>query len=93
MGTKDLSHVDAAGRACMVDVSPKETTERWARARATVEMAPETARAIAEAAVAKGDEVAAERLAGIMAAKRTADLIPLCHPLPLDHVAVALEVF
>ena len=87
-----LTHLDASGSARMVDVSPKPPTVRWARARATVEMAAETARLIADAAVAKGDVIGVARVAGIMAAKRTADLIPLCHPLPLDQVEVDVRV-
>jgi cyclic pyranopterin phosphate synthase len=89
---KSLTHLDAQGAARMVDVSTKPPTARWARARATVEMARETAAAIREARLAKGDLIAVARLAGIQAAKRTADLIPLCHPLPLEHVEVDLEV-
>jgi cyclic pyranopterin phosphate synthase len=86
----DLSHVDESGAVRMVDVGSKPVQRRRARARAVVRMAPETAARLAE--LPKGDALAAARLAGIMAAKRTADLIPLCHPLPLTHVAVDLEV-
>jgi len=74
----------------MVDVGGKPLSRRRASAAATVRMAPETARRLRE--LPKGDALAAAQLAGIMAAKRTADLIPLCHPLPLSHVAVELEV-
>ncbi len=74
----------------MVDVGGKELSRRRAIARAEVRMAPETARRLRE--LPKGDALAAAQLAGIMAAKRTAELIPLCHPLPLYHVAVELEV-
>jgi len=74
----------------MVDVGGKELSRRRAVARAEVRMAPETARRLRE--LPKGDALAAAQLAGIMAAKRTAELIPLCHPLPLSHVAVELEV-
>jgi cyclic pyranopterin phosphate synthase len=74
----------------MVDVGGKPVSRRRARARGVVRMAPETAVRLAE--LPKGDALAAARLAGIMAAKRTSDLIPLCHPLPLTHVAVELEV-
>ncbi len=91
-GSGRLTHLDEAGAARMVDVSPKPPTVRWARARATVEMAPETAKLIGDAAIAKGDVLGVARVAGIMAAKRTADLIPLCHPLPLDQVEVDLQV-
>ncbi len=87
-----LTHVDADGEATMVDVSPKAVTARVARARAVVEMAPETARAIREATLGKGEALGVARVAGIMAAKRTGDLIPLCHPLALDHVAVDFAV-
>ena len=92
MAEDSLTHVDAEGTARMVDVSRKPETLRRARARAVIEMAPETARAIAEANIAKGDVVSVARLAGIMGGKRTADLIPLCHPLPLEHIAVELSV-
>jgi cyclic pyranopterin phosphate synthase len=86
----DLSHVDETGAVRMVDVGSKPVSRRRARAQAVVRMAPETAARLAE--LPKGDAVAAARLAGIMAAKRTSELIPLCHPLPLTHVAVELEV-
>ncbi|MGB0588939.1 MAG: cyclic pyranopterin monophosphate synthase MoaC [Myxococcota bacterium] len=87
-----LTHVDDDGSARMVDVSDKGVTARKAVARAIVEMAPATATAIRDAAIAKGDVISVARLAGIMAAKRTAELIPLCHSLPLDHVSVELEI-
>ena len=86
----ELSHVDESGAVRMVDVGGKPVSRRRARARAVVRIAPETAARLAE--LPKGDALAAARLAGIMAAKRTADLIPLCHPLPLTHVAVDVEV-
>jgi cyclic pyranopterin monophosphate synthase len=86
----DLSHVDEEGRLRMVDVGHKEVSRRRAVAHASLRMAPETARRLRE--LPKGDALAAAQLAGIMAAKRTSDLIPLCHPLPLTHVDVALEV-
>jgi len=86
----ELSHVDEAGEIRMVDVGSKPVQRRRARARAVVRMAPETAARLAE--LPKGDALAAARLAGIMAAKRTAELIPLCHPLPLTHLAVELRV-
>ncbi|MGZ4309368.1 MAG: cyclic pyranopterin monophosphate synthase MoaC [Gaiellaceae bacterium] len=86
----DLSHVDESGAVRMVDVGGKPVQRRRARARAVVRMAPDTATRLAE--LPKGDALAAARLAGIMAAKRTAELIPLCHPLPLTHLAVELEV-
>ena len=84
-----LTHFDAAGQAHMVDVSGKEATAREAVAEAAVVMSPETL-ALAQGGAAKGDVLGVARLAGIMGAKRTADLIPLCHPLPLDKVALDL---
>lgn len=86
----ELSHIDARGRARMVDVGAKDETERFARAEARVVMAPETLTIIADEAVPKGDVLAAARLAGIMAAKRTDELIPLCHPLNLTAVDVQI---
>ncbi|MGH3007913.1 MAG: cyclic pyranopterin monophosphate synthase MoaC [Gaiellaceae bacterium] len=86
----ELSHVDETGAVRMVDVGGKEISRRRAVARAEVRMAAETARILRE--LPKGDALAAAQLAGIMAAKRTSDLIPLCHPLPLSHVDVALTV-
>jgi cyclic pyranopterin phosphate synthase len=86
----ELSHVDESGEVRMVDVGSKPVSRRRARARAVVRMAPETASRLRE--LPKGDALGAARLAGIMAAKRTSELIPLCHPLPLTHVAVELEV-
>ncbi len=86
----ELSHVNESGAVRMVDVGGKPVSRRRARARAVVRMAPETAARLAE--LPKGDALAAARLAGIMAAKRTAELIPLCHPLPLTHVAVDVAV-
>src|SRR5215475_2038120 len=85
-----LSHLDRRGRARMVDVSAKGVTAREAVARGEVTMRATTLAAIAAGGVPKGDVLAAARLAGIMAAKRTADLVPLCHPLPLSHVDVEL---
>jgi len=85
-----LSHVDRSGRARMVDVSAKAVTARAAVARGEVTMRAETLALIAAGRIPKGDVLAVARLAGIMAAKRTADLIPLCHPLPVSHVDVAL---
>ena len=85
-----LSHVDEAGEVRMVDVGAKPMSRRRARATAFLSMRPETAARLRE--LPKGDALATARLAGIMAAKRTADLIPLCHPLPLSHVEVALDV-
>ena len=87
----DLSHVDARGRARMVDVGAKDETERRAVAETFVTMAPETLAVIEDEAVPKGDVVAAARLAGVMAAKRTHELIPLCHQLNLTYVGVEVE--
>jgi cyclic pyranopterin phosphate synthase len=86
----DLSHVDSQGDVRMVDVGAKPLSRRSARAVARVRMAPETTARLR--ALPKGDALATARLAGIMAAKRTSDLIPLCHPLPLTHVDVELRV-
>jgi cyclic pyranopterin phosphate synthase len=86
----DLSHVDEAGDVRMVDVGGKPFSRRRAVARATVRMAPETARRLRD--LPKGDALTTAQLAGIMAAKRTGELIPLCHPLPLTHVSVELMV-
>lgn len=86
-----LSHLDERGRAAMVDVGGKDETERVARAEASVVMALETLVLIASASAPKGDVIAAARLAGIMAAKRTHELIPLCHQLNLTRVVVELD--
>lgn len=85
-----LTHFDAAGAAHMVDVAAKPATKREAVARGRVEMAPATLALVAAGTAAKGDVLGVARLAGIMAAKRTADLVPLCHPLALTSVAVDL---
>jgi cyclic pyranopterin phosphate synthase len=87
---EDLSHVDESGAVRMVDVGGKEPVRRRAVARAEIRMAAETARTLRE--LPKGDALATAQVAGIMAAKRTSELIPLCHPLPLTHVEVTLEV-
>jgi cyclic pyranopterin phosphate synthase len=84
----ELSHLDPSGRARMVDVSGKADTQRWAVARGHVLLAPETLRLARAGDLKKGDLRAVAELAGVMAAKRTADLIPLCHPLPLTQVLV-----
>jgi cyclic pyranopterin monophosphate synthase len=86
----DLSHVDDSGSVRMVDVGGKPISRRRAVARATIRMAPETAQRLGE--LPKGDALATAQIAGIMAAKRTSELIPLCHPLPLSVVEVSLEV-
>jgi len=83
-----LSHVDQAGRARMVDVGDKPLMDRTAVATGTIRMSPDAFRQVAEQAVAKGDVLAVSEVAGTLAAKRTAELIPLCHPLGLDHVEV-----
>jgi cyclic pyranopterin phosphate synthase len=89
-GSGRLTHFDAQGRAAMVDVSAKPVTERVAVARGRVVMAPTTLERIREGAMGKGDVLGVARIAGIMAAKRTGELIPLCHPLMLSKVAVDL---
>ena len=86
----ELSHVDEAGAVRMVDVGDKPVSRRRAVARAEVRMTPETARQLRE--LPKGYALSTAQIAGIMAAKRAAELIPLCHPLPLTHLAVELEV-
>ena len=86
----ELSHVDTSGDVRMVDVGAKPVSRRQARAGARVRMSPETTRILRD--LPKGDALTTARLAGIMAAKRTADLIPLCHTLPLTHVEVQLDV-
>lgn len=85
-----LTHIGDDGEARMVDVSDKDITDRTATARGTVLMAPETLKLIIDGTVKKGDVISVARLAGIMAAKRTSDLIPLCHPLALNKVDVDL---
>ena len=87
-----LTHLDDAGAARMVDVSGKPATLREATAEGRIAMLPATLEAIRDGAIAKGDVLAVARIAGIMAAKRTSDLIPLCHPLPLSGVDLTLEL-
>ncbi|ARO14214.1 molybdenum cofactor biosynthesis protein C [Ketogulonicigenium robustum] len=87
-----LNHFDESGRAHMVDVSGKDITTRTAVAEGTVTMLPETLALVQAGTAAKGDVLGTARLAAIMGAKRTADLIPLCHPLPLAKVAVDLDI-
>ncbi len=89
-GTRVLSHVDERGRVRMVDIGNKPVTDRVAVARGRIAIGPDALAAIRGGAVAKGDPLATARLAGIMAAKKTAELIPLCHPLPLSQVEVEL---
>jgi cyclic pyranopterin phosphate synthase len=88
----ELPHLDQEGRARMVDVGDKLPTKRRAVARALVRMSPETAAAVAAGDAPKGDVLGTARIAGIQAAKRTAELIPLCHPLPLAFVGVDAQV-
>lgn len=85
-----LTHIDSDGRAHMVDVADKAETKRSAKARGLVELAPTTLAAIAEGRTKKGDVLSVAELAGIMGAKKTAELIPLCHPLPLSRVKLVL---
>jgi cyclic pyranopterin monophosphate synthase len=89
---KKLTHADADGRARMVDVSGKDTTARTARAEGSISMSMETLRAVEQNVVAKGDVISVARVAGIMAAKRCAELIPLCHPILISDVGVDIEV-
>ncbi len=88
--SKELSHLDANGSARMVDVSEKSDTIRTAIARGEIQMKPETLALIRAGAMKKGDVLTVAQIAGIQAAKRTSELIPLCHPLPLSHVEVEL---
>lgn len=88
----DLTHVDDAGQARMVDISAKAPTERMARARGSLRMRPETLAAIRDNQIAKGDVLTVAKIAGIMGAKRTAELVPLCHPIPLSDVQVMLSL-
>ena len=88
----EITHLDERGRATMVDVGSKPVTERRAVARAVVRMAPATAAAVARGDAPKGDVIGTARLAGVMAAKRTDELIPLCHSLPLSFAGVEAEI-
>ncbi len=88
----DLTHLDAAGAARMVDISDKPRTARIATAQGRITMSPEALAAIRSGSVKKGDVIAVARIAGIMAAKRTAELIPLCHPLPIDGVTLDIAI-
>lgn len=90
--TGSLTHFDAQGNAVMVDVSQKDATERTATARGLIRMAPETVAIIRDGKVKKGDPLTVAQLAGIMGAKKTPDLIPLCHPLSLSSVKVFLAL-
>jgi cyclic pyranopterin phosphate synthase len=86
-----LTHFDAQGQAHMVDVGAKETTHRVARATGVIRMQPATFALVAQGTAKKGDVIGVARIAAIQAAKRTADLVPLCHPLPITRVAVEFE--
>jgi cyclic pyranopterin phosphate synthase len=88
---KEFTHLDEHGRAQMVDVTEKELTRREARARGTVLMSPETFQRILEGGIAKGDVLGVAKVAGIMGAKRTADLIPMCHPLNITNVEITFN--
>jgi cyclic pyranopterin phosphate synthase len=88
----DLTHIDESGQAQMVDVGDKPLTDRRASAEGFISLQPDTMAAIADGSLPKGDTLATARLAGISAAKRCADLVPLCHPIPLDSVAVSFVV-
>jgi len=88
---KDLSHLDAEGRARMVDVGAKTESARTARAEGSIKMSAEALAAVERSAISKGDVLAAARIAGIMAAKKTAELIPLCHPVALTKVSVDIS--
>lgn len=90
--TIDLTHLDERGAAHMVDVGAKPITARRAVATGRIAMSPAAARAIRDGTIPKGDVLATARIAGIMAAKKTADLIPLCHPLPLTSIAIDLAI-
>jgi cyclic pyranopterin monophosphate synthase len=88
MAARKLTHFDAAGRALMVDVAEKDVTHRVARASGRIAMLPATLKQIASGSAKKGDVLGVARIAAIQAAKRTSDLIPLCHPIPLTKVTV-----
>jgi cyclic pyranopterin phosphate synthase len=92
MSDRGLTHLDPLGRARMVDVTPKDPTHRRAIARARVNMQPDTTSLVARGAISKGDVLAVARVAGIQAAKRTPDLIPLCHPLLVGSVLINFRI-
>jgi cyclic pyranopterin phosphate synthase len=92
MRAKKLSHVDESGSARMVDVGGKPGSERKAVARGEIHLKPETIALIQEGLMKKGDVLTVAQIAGVMAAKKTAELIPLCHPIPIEYVSVDLEV-
>jgi cyclic pyranopterin phosphate synthase len=92
MPSQKLTHVDSKGRSRMVDVTEKVQTQRVARAEAMVEMSPATVKLLRDNKLPKGNALEVARIAGIQAAKQTSSLIPLCHPLPLTHVDVTIEI-
>jgi cyclic pyranopterin phosphate synthase len=92
MASQKLTHVDSKGRSRMVDVTDKVQTQRVARAEAMVEMSPATVKLLRNNKLPKGNALEVARIAGIQAAKQTSGLIPLCHPLPLTHVDVSIEI-
>ena len=92
MNSKKLTHVDSSGRARMVDVTDKPATFRLARAEAIVEMGASTVKLLRGGKLPKGNPMETVRIAGIQAAKKTSELIPLCHPLPLTHVDVSIRI-
>jgi len=92
VASRKLTHVDKEGRARMVDVTEKSETVRVARAEAFVEMSAETVKLLRDQAMPKGDPLEVARIAGIQAAKKTSELIPLCHPLPLTHLDISIKV-
>jgi|TARA_B100001741_G_scaffold272988_1_gene241868 cyclic pyranopterin phosphate synthase len=92
VGNENFSHLDPDGQAHMVDISEKQDSKRTAKARATISMAKETIVALQQGDLPKGDVFAVARVAGIQAAKRTGDIIPLCHPLMLSSVKVEFEI-
>ncbi|HSU88283.1 MAG TPA: cyclic pyranopterin monophosphate synthase MoaC [Terriglobia bacterium] len=92
MASRKLTHVDKEGRARMVDVTEKNPTVRVARAEAFVEMSAETVKLLRDRAMPKGNPLEVARIAGIQAGKKTSELIPLCHPLPLTHLDISIDV-
>jgi len=92
MASRKLTHVDKEGRARMVDVTEKNETVRVARAEAFVEMSAETVKLLRDRAMPKGNPLEVARIAGIQAGKKTSELIPLCHPLPLTHLDISIDV-
>ena len=89
---KRLSHLDRNGRARMIDVSAKPPTRRQAHVQAVIQLSPESFEAIQQQSLRKGDPFTVAKIAGIQAAKRTSELIPLCHPLPIEHLEIAFEL-